>query len=380
MEEHKQDGGGKREMLNPKPNVEQQCTRPTKWAALVDDVAIPMPEREVKAIVIKEQACVPDERVLIRDHNSPQDVIMADNEIVDLAKGNVFYTLSACEVQPRQACDGPPKLAFFVDDRPELTVRDSQTGQTIRELFGIPLHANLIRDTEGENDQPILLTDVVLFKDGPVFYTRIVAAAFSITVNARIFTEHNGVKHVMTGQEIASLVYPERPRETRIWLVSDGNREIGLDEQIELHGCEVFDVVRKKVDGGYEAARIERELSELRASGQVVTAVTNPVEAVVYHDLRTRPGSAVPKTDVLVPIPGGYPAQMLDGAYLPEDSPLIGRVKGSPQDHRITALDRVWRQISYHPHNGGGGPNWNPAIHGLHTYLGEIVSWLYDAN
>ncbi len=360
--------------------TEHTCARLAKWAVLVDDNAIPMPQRDVKATVIRAQACVPNGRTLIRDHNSPHDVIVQDNEIVDLAQGNVFYTLEACEVQPRQACEAPPKLAYFVDDRPEVTLRVDQTGQSIRELFSVSLNANLVRDTEGGIDQPIALVDAVHFKDGPVFYTRAVTVALSITVNARVFTEHDGVKHAMTGQEIAALVYPERPRETRIWLVSDGNREIGLDERIELQGCEVFDVVRKKVDGGYESSRVDRELEELRASGQVVTAVTSPVTAVVYHDLRTKPGNAVVKTDVLVLIPGGYPAQMLDGAYLPEGSKLIGHVKGSPQDHCVTVLGHVWRQISYHPHNGGGGPGWNPAIHGLHTYLGEIISWLYDAN
>jgi hypothetical protein len=81
----------------------------------------------------------------------------------------------------------------------------------------------------------------------------------------------------------------------------------------------------------------------------------------------------------MVLIPGGYPGQMLDGAYLPAGSPLIGKVKGSPQG-QINAASRAWRLISYHPHNGGGGASWNPAIHGFHTYVGELLSWLYDAN
>ena len=71
-----------------------------------------------------------------------------------------------------------------------------------------------------------------------------------------------------------------------------------------------------------------------------------------------------------------YPGQFIDWAYLPNDSPLIGRVKGSPQDERITSLGVVWRRISYHPHSGGGGPAWNPGLHGFHTYIGELVSWL----
>jgi hypothetical protein len=354
------------------------CVYPAKWAAQVDDKVIPMPERNVKVTVIKAQACVGDDKVLVRDHNSPHDMIVGNNEVIDLADGNDFYTLAACDAQPRPACVEPPKLAFFVNDRAEITVRSSQTGQTLRELFGLPLHATLVRDDEGGSDHPISLADVVEFEDGPVFYSRAVVAALSITVNSRKFTEHDGVKHVMTGEQIAALVYPQNPGETRVWEVSPEKREIELDKKIEIKGCEVFDVVRKKVDGGYEAARVELELAKVRESGQVVTKTENPA-AVIYHDLRTQPGNAVPKTDVLVVIPGGYPGQMLDGAYLPEGSPLIGRVKGSPQNP-LTALGRTWRLLSYHPHNGGGAAAWNPAMHGFHTYVGELLSWLYDAN
>jgi hypothetical protein len=367
------------ESINVKAVVNRErCSSSAKWAVLVDDAVILMPERKVKVRVIKAQADVADDRVLVRDHNSPHDVIVGEDEVIDLADGNVFYTLAACDAQPRQTCIDAPKLAFFVDDRAEVTVRSAQTGQTVRELFGLPLNATLIRDDEGKNDQPISLKEAVEFEAGPVFYSRTVVAELSITVNSRTFTEHEGVKRIMTGEQIAALVYPQNPRETRIWEVSPEKREIDLDKKIEIKGFEVFDVVRKKVDGGYEAARVDGELARLRDSGQVVTKSENPA-AVIYHNLRTRPGNATPTTDVLVSIPAGYPGQMLDGAYLPEGSPLIGRVKGSPQG-QVAALGKTWRLISYHPHNGGGGPAWNPATHGFHTYVGELLSWLYDVN
>jgi hypothetical protein len=357
-----------------------KCDRPAKWAALVEDAPIPLPQRRVKGAVIKAQASVRPGNVLVRDHNSPDDVIVRDEDLIDLAEGNVFYTLAECDVQPREHCSAPPKLALFVNDRPEVTIRSAQTGLTVRELFNLPLNSRLVRDHEGGNDEPIALETTVLFDDGPVFYTRHVEALLSITVNARLFTEADGVRKTMTGREIATLVYPEAPNETRIWLVSGGNREIGLDERIEIQGCEVFDVVRKKVDGGFQNDRIEREVDRMRLSGQHVSLVSSSEAAVIYHDLRAHPGSAVAVTDVLVPVPAGYPGQMIDWAYLPDDSPLIGRVKGNPQDHRITALGRSWRRISYHPHNGGGGPAWNPTLHGFHTYAGELLSWLYNAN
>jgi hypothetical protein len=361
-----------------KPHHDIECHLQPKWALSVDDTLIPMPQQKVNAGVIRAQASIANDRVLVRDHNSPNDVIINDKDEVDLAEGNVFYTLNTCEVKPRPACTEPPKLAFFVDDRTEVTVRSSQTGRTLRELFGLALNTNLVRDDEGKTDQAIALDDPATFKDGPVFYSRAIVAKLSITVNSRVFTEVDGVKDVMKGYEIAALVYPQSPRETTVWQVLPENREIGLDAEIKIRCGDVFDVVRKKVDGGYEAPRVDLELAKLRESGQTVTKTDNPT-AVIYHDLRTRPGNAVSKTDVLVLIPSGYPGQMPDGAYLPEGSPLIGRIKGSPQGQMV-ALNRQWRLISYHPHNGGGAAAWNPAIHGFHTYIGELLSWLYDAN
>jgi hypothetical protein len=357
-----------------------RCDRPAKWAALVEDIVIPLPERTVSAEVIKAQASVPAEKLLVRDHNSPEDEVLQDGDLIDLADGNVFYTLPECEAQPREACSTPPKLAWFVDDRPEITIRSSQTGQTLRQLFGIALHSKLIRDYQSPSDEVIDLNSAVLFADGPVFFTRHVVTALSITVNARVFTEEDGVRKRMSGRQIATLVYPDAPDQTRIFFVSEGGREIGLNEEVDIHGCEVFDVVRKKVDGGYEDGRVNQEINRLRQSGQEVSLVTSAEASIVYHALRACSGCAVSATDVLVPVPPAYPGQMIDWAYLPDDSPLIGRVKGSPQDHRITALGRVWRRISYHPHNGGGGPAWNPALHGFHTYVGELLSWLYSAN
>jgi hypothetical protein len=351
------------------------CHRAAKWAAVVEDVLVPMPQRRVPVSVLAAQSSTLPGFVLVRDHNSPDDYVLPEDGEVDLAEGNVFYRLERCSVEARGECRERAKLAFVVDDRFEVTVRPDQTGRTLRELFSLPPHTQLFRDTEGPDDDEISAEAGVRFEDGPVFYSRHAPAELKITVNSRVFTEHTGVKPEMTGQEIAALVYPENPADTRVFFVSDGNREITLTQTIHIHGCEVFEVVRKEVTGGFEQARLDRELAELRAGGLVVTLVPAP-GAVVYHNLRTGPGAPVEVTDVLVPVPGGYPAQMIDWAYLPDGSPLIGRVKGSPQDQRLAALGKTWRQISYHPHSGGGAPKWNPSVHGFHTYLAEVLSWL----
>lgn len=136
-----------------------------KWAVLVDDEPIPMPRQLVKAAVIKEQAEIPPGFTLVRDYESPNDTVVSDDEVVDLAMGNVFYGLEACDEKPRSDSNARPKLAFFVDDRPEVTVDRHQTGKTIRELFGLKEDVELFRDYESPHDESIGLEDAAPFGD-----------------------------------------------------------------------------------------------------------------------------------------------------------------------------------------------------------------------
>lgn len=352
--------------------------------ALVDDEPVPMPQRMVKVSVIRSQANIPAGVELTRDYSSPKDFVLADHSmVIDLAEGNVFYRVPECgeNFEQHRPCAKTAKLAYFIDDRAELTTNTEQSGRMLRELFGLTPDTPLFRDNESPHDELIPADARLRFADGPVFYTRRVhSGALAITVNSRVFKEADGVKPSMTGEEIARLVYPKAPRETRVWLRGGGGeREIGLDESISIKGCEVFDVARRRVDGGYALPRVERELSLVKEAGGRVKLIAAPINAVLYYDLRTRPGYPVEQTDVLVPIPSAYPGQFLDWAYLPEGSPLIGRVAGSALGHTIQGDGRTWRQISYHPHTGGGGPAWDQSIHGFHTYLTELVAWLYNA-
>jgi len=116
-------------------------------------------------------------------------------------------------------------------------------------------------------------------------------------------------------------------------------------------------------------ARILNELERLTWKTKLIE---NP-DAVIYYGVASTLG--VESSDVLVLVPGGYAQAMLDGACLPQGSPLIGVVKGQPQG-TITVDSKIWVPISYHPHNGGGAPSWDPTRHGFHTYLDELVSWL----
>jgi hypothetical protein len=116
--------------------------------------------------------------------------------------------------------------------------------------------------------------------------------------------------------------------------------------------------------------RIARELSLLSWQTEVIESP----EAVIYKSLPSTLG-VVDRTDVLVPVPSGYPQAMLDHAFLPSDSPLKGRVPGAVQDN-VQFGNRSWTRISYHPHGNGGGPPWDPRIHGFHTYVDEVLTWL----
>jgi hypothetical protein len=116
-------------------------------------------------------------------------------------------------------------------------------------------------------------------------------------------------------------------------------------------------------------ARILRELEQVTWKTKLVE---NP-DAVIYFGLPSTLGVA--SSEVLVLVPGGYALAMIDGAWLPQGSPLIGVVKGQPGG-AIAADGKTWVTISYHPHNGGGAPGWDPTRHGFHTYLDELVSWL----
>jgi hypothetical protein len=286
----------------------QICSLAPKWAALVDDEPIPMPRQLVTVAVIKAQAEVPPDFVLARDYDSPDDIILTDEETVDLAKGNVFYRLAKCDAKPCGHCDAPPKLALFVDDRPEITINPHQSGKTIRELFGFKDDVILFRDYESPHDEPIGLEEAAPFDKGPVFYTRRQHTKLEIIVNNKRFTEAEGVKHHMTGLQIAALV-SENPRNMEVFkLVKRGEPEPEpLDKEICVENCDEFRVVRNNVAGGFvEPTRVERELEKLKQGGCRVDFVQQPFPAVIYRDVPTRPGyQHLQMTDVLVIVPGG---------------------------------------------------------------------------
>lgn len=126
--------------------------------------------------------------------------------------------------------------------------------------------------------------------------------------------------------------------------------------------------------------RIDRELARLRAGHQVAELIAGLRPVVLYRSVPTDGARlGLPDiTDVVVPVPPGYPAAPIDLAGLPVGSPLLPRLKGGQNNQGIVTADgREWQLASYHPHNGGGGPPWDQTRHGFDTYLDHLIAWLH---
>lgn len=149
----------------------QHVTHP-RWFALADDGIVVMPRQTIPVSLLRAQAAIPRGSVIFRDHASPNDVAFGDEEIVNLAEGNVFYHREGCGCEGKSACSAPAKMALSLDDRYEITARATLTGAEILLLFGHAPGARLFRDVEGANDQPVGADEIVRFQDGPCFSTK----------------------------------------------------------------------------------------------------------------------------------------------------------------------------------------------------------------
>lgn len=158
--------------------------------ALINDRIVTAPRLVVPVSVLRALASIRADQVLVRDHGSPDDVVLDDRAAVDLNDGNVFYTRARCEATALAACDSPAKLAFAVDDTFELSTAAELPFEAFMALFGLDVGKQLFRDFESPNDQPVAPDSVIRFKDGPVFYTR-----GGGHVDKRVEITIDGVKH-----------------------------------------------------------------------------------------------------------------------------------------------------------------------------------------
>lgn len=213
-----------------------------KWAAVVEDRLAPMPRRRVKARDILHQAAVVPGMNLVRDYNSPNDVAFDPEAVVDLADGNVFRLVAACKTSHEISCDAPPKLAFIVDDRWEMTIQPKQTGKTLRGLLAVPDDAVVLRDFESPWDEPIEDADQIEFADGPVFVTRgTEATEITIIVNGR--PKKVTSRRLTFAQVVALAFNPVRTEPTFIYTVqySHGPRANPEGELVEGQSVKIKD-------------------------------------------------------------------------------------------------------------------------------------------
>lgn len=70
-----------------------------------------------------------------------------------------------------------------------------------------------------------------------------------IFINKTKFDENDGVKKTMTGGELADLV--SVPRDNALITRLRDNKVIGINEPIEIHMADHFEVIRKTVIAGY---------------------------------------------------------------------------------------------------------------------------------
>lgn len=173
------------------------CRPASKWAAVLGDRLMQMPRRVVLAKDIKHEAGIGPDFALVRDYNSPNDTVFADDAEVDLAEGNVFRVIPACEATPTTPCREPAKLAFVVDDIWEITTNPNHTGKTLHRLFALPPEVKLFRDSRSPDDELIGDADKIRFADGPVFRTE--GLVITVKVNNK---EVKFTKRRVTGEEI----------------------------------------------------------------------------------------------------------------------------------------------------------------------------------
>jgi hypothetical protein len=204
-----------------------------KWFGLVNDIIIPLPSRRVSATVLRTQASVPPGDTLFRDHDSPEDEVVREAVEIDLGLGNVFYSEECGCAGKDAACAQPAKLAFAVDDRPEITIRRDQTGNSIRELFGVGMGRALLRDYESPHDKIIAEDEPVLFGDGPVFITRPLAE-YCINIEGKVYPWDAPTITVAQIRALGGL-----PADQSV-VVEDGEgheRTLGNDEVVHLSEC-----------------------------------------------------------------------------------------------------------------------------------------------
>lgn len=212
---------------------EHNCHPASKWATLIGDRLFPMPRRKLTARDILDQSGHGHEVILVRDHETRNDVPFADDAAVDLAKGNVFRAVPRCEAAQQPQCTGAAKLAFVCDDAWEVTLIGNQTGHTLKRLLGLPDETDLYRDCESPNDKPIADSEKLEFEDGPVFTAKN-RESYCLNIEG---TKHPWPKVTITTAEIRKLGNLPADQQVVCEDANGGERTLCENEVVTLEAC-----------------------------------------------------------------------------------------------------------------------------------------------
>jgi hypothetical protein len=153
-------------------NKHHNCNADPRWFALVNDQVKIAPRQVLPVSLLRELASIPGGHVLLRDHESDQDILLDNESEVNLAEGNVFFSRKKEDCEQTATCSTPAKMALSVDDRFEIIQVGKLSQEGLRQLFDLGEDQQIFRDFESPDDVPLAVDAGISFADGPVFYTR----------------------------------------------------------------------------------------------------------------------------------------------------------------------------------------------------------------
>ncbi|MBB5036758.1 multiubiquitin domain-containing protein [Prosthecobacter dejongeii] len=379
---------------NPTPFI--HMTSPLKkplarWNALVQDRVVPLPRRIVSALTIKEQAGVASDFLIVRDYQSPSDVVLEDGVEVDLAQGNVFRIVPRCDAPAcTEAPQDPPKLAFFIDDAFEITTQAKQTEDSLRRLFALLPKVELLRDMESPTDIAIGSNETVLFTDGPVFVSCVEiekhcgqecpppARRYIIRVDEkRIVVDAPKV----TGRDILVLAGLNPDLTMLNQKIGKRFEPVGLEKVVDLTACGVerFTTLPNEQSEGRPNFRrqfaLPEEDVELLEGSELAWETINDANGkwVLIRDIPLPEGLLQVPTSVAIQVPSGYPSAALDMAYF---SPAVRRLDGGaiPCTEASMQIEGIaWQRWSRHYTSAYP---WKLGVYNVFTHYLLSLSWL----
>lgn len=370
---------------------QQNCTLASKWAAKVNDSPVFFPRESITVEVLKEQAGIPLDHILIRDHDTAVDVELKNGRSLNLAEGNVFYTRENCSYTPKEGYLGKAKLAWFIDDCMVVSTVSEQSESTLKGLFDLDKRIQLLRDNRSPNDTPFNDEDVIRFIDGPVLITQFdlmkhcecnepspTVRTYRIKVQETKYTVNSPQ---LTGSEILKLSGHDPKSYMLNQRINRRFEPVGLDDVVDFTQCgiERFTTLPNEQTEGEESCIRQFDLPEedqelLNNSGMKWETMSDANSRwLIIHDITLPDIYEQNKTSMAILIPSGYPTAALDMAYF---YPFVSRVDSKliPQTQASVLIEgNRWQRWSRH--YTAANP-WKASEYNVFTHFLIALSWL----